>query len=746
MKKFIVLTLVASLMVGVLSGCGAQSDIDELNKLQATNTDAKVQQNYKLSYSDEQDMIYSQVSDRTLLDLTTLTACSDNELQQVINYLDSVDAQLCGTASSSDEEVIDSCFTDYLLCEFERTPYYWQRSQAVVRGIDAESRSIIVDVTYKTIDFNKDVQEESKIVLGEPAYEKKLQVRYDKWLEILNAKYNNSSSMEWQKNYDSFVKYYGDPELIIKSQSNYSLTENVFETGNQKTYQGLINSSAEESGATMLVRYVLVPNYVLGVNLGITCKHLYVLDYKLDNDVTASLELFTDEGYATVTDSVYELVYSYFQCMDEDDYSGLYSLTYDFGKLDKYYEDLFATTYRKHDGFTISLFDITGTHITCGINIASKVRAKGSNMTFPAYTDRYYAELELVDGKLQVENLVLLSRTIEGEPAITTDEASTTGFAATIDLDNDDKLEIEQLICDFSAIQLSQDTTSDNFAKIVDISMETSDLSTLKENMTSLSGVRKVAWISNYQQGTSNYASVKCKELYQYEDNSITEASVTYDFIMKGGRWYVYSYNVLSSVRLSTTNLATTGCLCLVSPNKVESYTSQVKGTSSTGTATVSDASVVYDYKEYTPTLKTGSVEQGLDTSAAYDLSSEDFDEYVAKLFDTAGLGSYEDYVVNCSVVDDYLTQLDDSLVGKYEEAIKGYVAVYYNIVNNRYATDLDKIAALETANAVVTELNSQVSSIEISEESGITKREFDDALKPVTSTLSLCNSSLGRA
>lgn len=746
MKKFIVLTLVASLMVGVLSGCGAQSDIDELNKLQATNTDAKVQQNYKLSYSDEQDMIYSQVSDRTLLDLTTLTACSDNELQQVINYLDSVDAQLCGTASSSDEEVIDSCFTDYLLCEFERTPYYWQRSQAVVRGIDAESRSIIVDVTYKTIDFNKDVQEESKIVLGEPAYEKKLQVRYDKWLEILNAKYNNSSSMEWQKNYDSFVKYYGDPELIIKSQSNYSLTENVFETGNQKTYQGLINSSAEESGATMLVRYVLVPNYVLGVNLGITCKHLYVLDYKLDNDVTASLELFTDEGYATVTDSVYELVYSYFQCMDEDDYSGLYSLTYDFGKLDKYYEDLFATTYRKHDGFTISLFDITGTHITCGINIASKVRAKGSNMTFPAYTDRYYAELELVDGKLQVENLVLLSRTIEGEPAITTDEASTTGFAATIDLDNDDKLEIEQLICDFSAIQLSQDTTSDNFAKIVDISMETSDLSTLKENMTSLSGVRKVAWISNYQQGTSNYASVKCKELYQYEDNSITEASVTYDFIMKGGRWYVYSYNVLSSVRLSTTNLATTGCLCLVSPNKVESYTSQVKGTSSTGTATVSDASVVYDYKEYTPTLKTGSVEQGLDTTAAYDLSSEDFDEYVAKLFDTAGLGSYEDYVVNCSVVDDYLTQLDDSLVGKYEEAIKGYVAVYYNIVNNRYATDLDKIAALETANAVVTELNSQVSSIEISEESGIAKREFDDALKPVTSTLSLCNSSLGRA
>lgn len=746
MKKFIVLTLVASLMVGVLSGCGAQSDIDELNKLQATNTDAKVQQNYKLSYSDEQDMIYSQVSDRTLLDLTTLTACSDNELQQVINYLDSVDAQLCGTASSSDEEVIDSCFTDYLLCEFERTPYYWQRSQAVVRGIDAESRSIIVDVTYKTIDFNKDVQEESKIVLGEPAYEKKLQVRYDKWLEILNAKYNNSSSMEWQKNYDSFVKYYGDPELIIKSQSNYSLTENVFETGNQKTYQGLINSSAEESGATMLVRYVLVPNYVLGVNLGITCKHLYVLDYKLDNDVTTSLELFTDEGYATVTDSVYELVYSYFQCMDEDDYSGLYSLTYDFGKLDKYYEDLFATTYRKHDGFTISLFDITGTHITCGINIASKVRAKGSNMTFPAYTDRYYAELELVDGKLQVENLVLLSRTIEGEPAITTDEASTTGFAATIDLDNDDKLEIEQLICDFSAIQLSQDTTSDNFAKIVDISMETSDLSTLKENMTSLSGVRKVAWISNYQQGTSNYASVKCKELYQYEDNSITEASVTYDFIMKGGRWYVYSYNVLSSVRLSTTNLATTGCLCLVSPNKVESYTSQVKGTSSTGTATVSDASVVYDYKEYTPTLKTGSVEQGLNTTAAYDLSSEDFDEYVAKLFDTAGLGSYEDYVVNCSVVDDYLNQLDDSLVGKYEEAIKGYVAVYYNIVNNRYATDLDKIAALETANAVVTELNSQVSSIEISEESGITKREFDDALKPVTSTLSLCNSSLGRA
>ena len=56
----------------------------------------------------------------------------------------------------SDESVVDTYMTDYLLAFFEKTPNYWQRCKTIIRGIDPNSRSIIVDVQYKTIDFAKE--------------------------------------------------------------------------------------------------------------------------------------------------------------------------------------------------------------------------------------------------------------------------------------------------------------------------------------------------------------------------------------------------------------------------------------------------------------------------------------------------------------------------------------------------------------------------------------------------------------
>ena len=166
-----------------------------------------------------------------------------------------------------------------------------------------------------------------------------------------------------------------------------------------------------------------------------------------------------------------------------------------------------------------------------GIQVSSKVRAIGSNMTMPSYTDRYFVELELVDEQLKVTNMTLLSRVLEGEPTIDTDELEDEGFAATIDLSNSDKKAIEGLICDFSAIQLQKDTQSDKFSDIVDFSMSDEKLESTRANMLQIEGVKKVVFLQTYQQGTSNYASVKCRELFQKDDNSITEATVTYEFI-----------------------------------------------------------------------------------------------------------------------------------------------------------------------------------------------------------------------
>ena len=709
-KKILSLMLVATTVVS-LTGCGDSDTISELNNISALNAESSVSSNYNLSYTDEQEMIYAQVSNRQLLDLSALSACSSNEIQQVRNYMDNIDNQLVGkvkvvdyeddlarrTAQNlvADDAVINATLTDYLLSFMQQTPYYWQRTKTTIRGIDSKSRSIVVDVTYKTIDYEKEVQNDSTITLGDPNYDTLVKSRYTKYINILATQQTNPGDPTLPEKINSFKTYFGEPEDIIEEQNKYKPTTCIYNSGNQKTYTGLIDSDAEKSTGTMTVRYILVPEYVLGINLGVECKHMYITDFNLDNDVTKDMKAFTQEGYQTVTDSVYSLVYSYFTALDESDYDGLYKLTNNFQTLDKHYQDVFDSTYQKHDGYSISLFDITGTHIKCGVTISTKERAKNSNMTLPVYTDRYYMELELVGDTLKVDNMVLLSRKLEGEPAITEDEVEDTGFNANIDLDNDDKVAIEKLICNFSSLQLQEDTTSDTFSSLVDTSITTNQLSALKTNMTSLSGAKKVVFLQNYQQGTSNYASVKCKELFQDDKNAIVEASTTYEFIMKGGNWYIYNYDVNSSVKLDTTNLTTTGSLCLVSPGKIESYTSQIKGSTSTNLDEVSDISVSFDHKAYVPTEKEGNVEQGYVQYNSADIGADEYNQ--VKTVANLSYASIDDLNKDIEAVETALTS-SEGTDGNVGTIIYQAMAVYLNVANNYYMDDVSKQDAIDTS------------------------------------------------
>lgn len=741
MLKRLVSFVLLLAMVLSLAACGSTDELNTLNGLSALNSEASVTANYNLSYTDEQELIYAQVADRNLIDLSALTACSDDEINQVLNYMDSVDMQLIGKVRVvsyadhvakfmydgylEDDAVLDTGMTNYLLSVMEQTPYYWQRTKTVIRGMDSVSRSIVVDVTYKTIGFQKTVVADSKIVLGEPDYDKLSESRLRKWLSILGRRQNNPNDATLYAMEQSFLEYWGNPEDIINEQRRYDPTTTVYMTGNQQTYSGLIDSAAEQTGGTLTVRYVLVPKYVLGINLGVTCEHMYLISYALDNDYTAGFTPFVQEGYQTVTDSVYNLIYSYFTCVDESDFNGLYKLTSDFQGLDKYYQDVFNSTFQKHSGFSVSLFDITGTHITCGVTISTKERARGSNITMPIYTDRYYVEIELVDDMLKVNNMVLLSRKLEGEPAIAEGERDMTGFSAVIDLDNDDKVAIEKLICDFSALQLAQDTQSDKFLDVVDGSITSNQLAMLKTNMTSLSGVQKVVFLQNYQQGTSNYASVRCKELYQSESNAIVEANCTYEFILKGGRWYIYNYDVNSSIKLDTTNLNTAGSLCLVEPNKVVSYTSQLKATGGTDLDDVSDISVSYDHKEYKPVLKNGIEEQGLVLMTPDTVTVEAFQDIIP----TMGLS-----VTTMEELDEHLTKIDEFLlsVDPNTETLSDYirgiiyevVAVIYNKSGSRYANIEAQQSAVDAITTKYNEMRVKLSEIQESIK-GVDKTEL---------------------
>lgn len=755
MKKRLVSILLISTIILSLTGCGSDSEtISQLNSISALNSESSVTSNYSLSATDEQEMIYAQVSDRQLLDLSALTACSDSEIQQVTSYMNQVDEQLIGNiditnykdqeekfASSglvNDNAVIDSSLTDYLLTFMQQTPYYWQRTKTTIRGMDSSTRSIVVDVTYKTIDFTKEVKRDSSIVLGDPNYDTLVAARYNKWITILSTRQNNPNNAMLPEYEALFEEAYGDVNLIFEEQNEYTPTVEIYNTGNQKTYSGLIDSDYEKSGGTMTVRYILVPNYVLGINLGLTCEHMYVTDYQLDEDCTANLSTFTAEGYATVTDSIYSLIYSYFTCLDESDFNGLYSLTNNFATLDKHYQDVFNSTYQKHDGYSISLFDITGTHITCGVTISTKERAKNSNMTYPVYTDRYYMELELVDDALKVDNMILISRSLEGEPAISDEEVDTSGFTATIELDNDDRVAIEKLICNFSAIQLNQDTTSDDFSAIVDTSISTNQLSALKTNMTSLTGVKKVVFLQNYQQGTSNYASVKCKELYQDATNAIVEATATYEFILKGGAWYIYNYDVNSSIKLDTTNLTTNNSLCLVSPGKVESYTSQITGSVSTNLDEVSDISVSFDHKEYTPELKVVK-EQGLVLYTGDDVTDD-------MLSVACGVGDMT--YTTLDSLDTFISSWESELSTtdyvsygtEFKEIYLSAVAYYYNTVENRFSDNMAQSEASEEIQTVIDEFKGKVGLIDSNDYTESVKVLLDDVTTNLGDLGRLCN------
>lgn len=598
-KKFVVLLILSSTL---LTGCG-NSEINELTRIKALETEASVSV-VSMSTSDKESAVYAQVSDRTLLDLTSLEEVPSEDVDAVKNYMEQVNNQLTGKVSSKDG-VIDESFINYLLFEMEKTPFYFTRRNMVIKGMDATSRSIIVDVTYKTTGYRKPVQNNSYIVLGEPDYSTKMSVRHTRWMDILSEKFGKYSSGDWKSKYEEFRKIYGEPKDIIESQRGASLSDKVFKDGIINTYNCAVDSEYENSGATMTVRYVLVPNYSLGINLGFDCKHMYLTSYELDNDPTNGLEVFNREGSDAICDSIDKTLHSYYTSIDEDNHIGLYSLVNDYAKYDKFFADYFDTTYRKNDGYTISLFDITGTKISCGVTLSRKVRAKGSDMTLPIYTERYLYTLELIDGKLRITNEVLLSSKLEGEPSIDAGVAETTGFSSAIVLDSEDKKKLESLIAEFSVLQLKGDTSSDKFSEVVDISLSTSALSSIKEAMNSVKGETKVTWLTSYLQGQSNYASISVKELYQKQDNSIVECSAIYDFLYKGDKWYVYDYKISSANKLDTTALTTKNSLAICDKNGVQELNSKVTiSTEATNAEELVVTGISFDYNEEKPRLK----------------------------------------------------------------------------------------------------------------------------------------------
>lgn len=575
MKRSLVLTCSLILCSTTMIGC-ANSEIKELRDMQALETESTVK-SVQLSANEKASEVYSQVSSRMLLDLTSLDSVSESDVGSVTSFMSSVNSQLQGE-KEEDEGVLQDDFVSYLLYEMQKTPYTWQMEKTQIRGMDTSSRSIVVDVDFKTTGTEKEIKLDTPIPKGCPNYSQLVKVRYERWLEICKAETSNSSTLraDLPEMKEKFVNAYGDPNEIIEAQNEGTLAKRMYETKQLDTYNCMINPDNQGIGATMTVRFILVPKYVMGVNLGLSCKHMYLINYKLDSDPTEGYTVNTDEGNDTIDKNIDELLHSYYTAIDESNHMGLYSLTKDYQKWDKHNDDLFQATYRKNRGYTISLFNVNGTQIRCGVTLSRSVRAKGSEMTFPTYNERYLYTLELVDDRLKVVDETLLSSEITGEPVIVSESAETSGFKTDVVLSNDDKKALEQLIADSGVVQLKGDFSSQEFGNVVDLNLSTAELTSIKSELSKITASKKSCWITKYLQGFSNYASIAVRELYQKEDGTLYEANTTIDFIHKGDKWYVYSYTINDLNKLDSTTFSSKNSLCTVTADGIENFKSMI--------------------------------------------------------------------------------------------------------------------------------------------------------------------------
>ena len=53
MKRFVSLVVSSVLVAGLLTGCGSNAELQQLNEMQALNSEATVKENYSLSYTNE---------------------------------------------------------------------------------------------------------------------------------------------------------------------------------------------------------------------------------------------------------------------------------------------------------------------------------------------------------------------------------------------------------------------------------------------------------------------------------------------------------------------------------------------------------------------------------------------------------------------------------------------------------------------------------------------------------------------
>lgn len=515
---------------------------------------------------DEKDgLIYQYVSDRIVVDKDRLMQMTSTDYNRVTSLLTSIDEELKGKPNGS----LTDEYANYMLMEFARTPYQWERSDVKPAGFDPAARLYFVDVTYKTNGAYKKVVPSSKIVMGEAQEEDLKQKRYMDYLSYL-TKRSEGKSAEASADLAYFKKAWGEVEEVMNEQQGVSLVDRVRKTPHPSigalTYSGLVNDSRFSGGAEMTFRFVFKYKFNLGEETDLQVNSVYLKNFE-----TAQAEKYLNQEPDTVNGAevlspfIDRLINSYNKAVEESNSTGLYSLFTDYAGVDKYYDDMNKYTYVSTGGYNYEILERRGTDVLVKVKRINRIRAKGSGMSLPYYAEDLIFNVELSqDDKLRIKSVNLLKSELVGEPLSVIKNVS--GISDMIQYSGESFTEsnqeqVEEVVKQFSDLVYHNEVGTSKYTDIVDIGVTKMTAQRMADTIRAIKDPkRKVTYVVSWNTKTNVYVSLTLREIFQSGSSNLNTESVI-DLVNRQGEWKVVNYTRTLSVQSELSEINTKNAL-----------------------------------------------------------------------------------------------------------------------------------------------------------------------------------------
>lgn len=557
MKKYGFLAVTTSLAI-LLSACG-----NEVEKMQPlTLEEVAGQRLANLSQDEKDSMVYNFISDRILVDTNNLLKVPTSSLDAI----ESVITSARKTLKTGDSDKLTEEYANYLLMNFARTPYEWKQDKIIPVGYDASSRLYFVDVTYKTTKQMKKIIPKSELPNGKEDASAYKQIRYNEYSDYLNSLIAGDAELT-KKKLDAFEKKWGSIASIKEEQQGVSILDRTSKQSNSAsnigrlTYSGLVSDSNLNAGGTMTVRYVLKYNYNLGEETDMGISSLYIKDYSVNNLENAEKSYVKNpdnlkNGTEVLKPFIDALITSYFKSVEESNHTGLNKIHYNYGKIDKYYDDLNKYAYSQTNGYSYTILDRSGTNLTIKVKTESQERAKGSGMSMPTYDQEYIFNLILdTDDQIKIDNVNLVKSTLVGEPISEIENVS--GVSDLIQYSKDsftdtNRKEVKETLKRFSKAVYEGKVDVKAFTDNVDIGVSQTTLNKMTANIVALqNNKKKTTYIQSWNTTNNTYASVTLREIFETSDQGTLDTEAVVDLINRDGQWKVVNYNRVLNVKTS---------------------------------------------------------------------------------------------------------------------------------------------------------------------------------------------------